>query len=530
MSECVVGVVLTHTREGFSFITKHSFASGEFVCYRFGADRVLARVSYTEPLRDYPVEFLLDPEVDAEAVAVFYGFDTNDYRFYRVHALVVGYFDRRINEFINPRMMPLSGTRIKRVDDTILSDVNRVSAGEVGSAHIGTILGTKTDAVLSVRELVSQHLAIIAATGAGKSYTVGVIVEELILAKNMASVLIFDPHGEYGVLSDIQNDHSFWEEDYRPRVRIVKPNQIKIRLGDLTPGDFISIIDDGNMSEKMKTLFVEAYERLKKDEKRLTQNFTKNELRETIEGLSDGTNESSITGLLWRYDRMVREPIFDDYRSIPLRDYFQPGLLTIMDVSGIGEWKQQWIATILLRHLFDAREGTDNERYSEELRSERYLPHPVFVILEEAHRFAPQSGDAKSKQILKTILSEGRKFGIGVCMVTQRPSKLDADALSQCMTQITMRIINPADQKQIEQSIESVSRDLLAELPALTRGQAITSGVAINTPIIVNIRERRTTQIRGTSKDAPHVWRKHRRDKRSETIETRPSHELDIGV
>ncbi|HHI30084.1 MAG TPA: ATP-binding protein [Candidatus Methanoperedenaceae archaeon] len=525
-----VGVVLTHTREGFSFVTKHSFASGEFVCYRLGGDRVLARVRHTEPLRDYPVEFLLDPEVDAGDVAVFYGLDASDYQFYRVHARVVGYFDRIVNEFINPRVMPLSGTRIERVDDTILSDVNRVSASEVGSAHIGTILGTKTDAVLSVREMVSQHLSIIAATGAGKSYTVGVIVEELISAKNMASVLIFDPHGEYGVLSDIQNDHSFWEEEYRPRVRIVKPEQIKIRVGDLTPGDFISIMDEGNMSEKMKTLFMRAYESLKKDEKRLTRSFTKNELRETIEGLSDGTNEPSIAGLLWRYDRMVREKIFDDYRSIPLREYFQPGLLTIMDVSGIGEWKQQWIATILLRQLFDAREGTDNERYSEERRPERYLPHPVFVILEEAHRFAPQTGDAKSRQILKKILSEGRKFGIGVCMVSQRPSKLDADALSQCMTQVTMRIINPSDQKQIGESIESVSRDLLDELPALARGQAITSGVAINTPIIVEIRERRTTQIRGTSKDAPRVWREQMQDERSETIETRPSYELDVGV
>ncbi len=526
----MIGLVLTHTREGFSFVTKHSLASGEFVCYRSGSDRVLARVTHTEPLRDYPVEFLLDPEVDAEDVALFYGLDADDYRFYRVHARVVGYFDRRVNEFINPRLMPLSGTRIERVDETILSDVNRVSADEVGSAHIGTILGTKTDAVLSVREMVSQHLSIIAATGAGKSYTVGVIVEELISAKNMASVLIFDPHGEYSVLSEIQNDQSFWEEGYRPRVRIVKPDQIKIRLGDLTPGDFISIMDDGNMSEKMKTLFVEAYESLKRDERSLTRSFTKNELRETIEGLSDGKNELSIAGLLWRYDRMVREKIFDDFRSIPLREYFQPGLLTIMDVSGIGEWKQQLIATILLRQLFDSREGTDNERYSEEFRPERYLPYPVFLILEEAHRFAPQSGDAKSRQILKKILSEGRKFGIGVCMVSQRPSKLDSDALSQCMTQITMRIINPADQKQIGESIESVSRDLLEELPALTRGQAIVSGVAINTPIIVDIRKRRTREIGGTSKDAPQLWREEIQERRYETMERRPSYELDVGV
>ena len=113
-----------------------------------------------------------------------------------------------------------------------------------------------------------------------------------------------------------------------------------------------------------------------------------------------------------------------------------------MDVSGIEETFQQLIASIMLRRLFDAREGTENNRYNES-HVDKFLPYPVFLVIEEAHRFAPQSGEAKSKSILKTILSEGRKFGIGVCLVSQRPSKLDADSLSQCMTQITMRIINP---------------------------------------------------------------------------------------
>ncbi|MCK4459422.1 MAG: ATP-binding protein, partial [Methanosarcinales archaeon] len=112
---------------------------------------------------------------------------------------------------------------------------------------------------------------------------------------------------------------------------------------------------------------------------------------------------------------------------------------------------------------------------------------------------------AKSKPIIKTILSEGRKFGVGICMVSQRPSKLDSDSLSQCMTQITMRIINPADQEQIGRSIESVSRDIVSELPALAKGHAIVSGVGINTPTIVRIRQR-YGRDRGASKDAPLIW------------------------
>ncbi|NMG83556.1 MAG: DUF87 domain-containing protein [Methanosarcinales archaeon] len=526
----VVGTVLTHSKDDFTFITKCPFKVGEFVCYLMNQNHILARVRHTEPLNDYPVEFLFDAVIDASDLAAFYGLDNNDYQYYRVSAAVVGYFDRAFNEFINPRVKPLSGTKIELADAQILSDVNRVSEGEVGSAHIGTIMSTNSGAVLSVREMVSQHLSIIAATGAGKSYTVGVIVEELMSKNNMASVLIFDPHGEYSVLSDIQNNPAFCDGDYRPKVKIVKSDQIKIRVGDLRVADFISIMDDGSMTEKMKRLFKKAYDKLKKDDKQKTRNFTKNELQETIESLRDGKNESTIDGILWRYGRVTDEKMFDDYQSIPLRSYFQPGQLTIIDVSNIGDWKQQLIADILLRHLFDARKGTDNEYYSEHQHPDRYIPYPTFIILEEAHRFAPQAGEAKSKNTLKTILSEGRKFGIGIAMVTQRPSKLDADSLSQCMTQITMRIINPSDQKQIEQSIESVSRDLIEELPSLARGQAIISGVAINTPVTVNIRGRRTAHIRGQSKDAPGIWREYKLGQDSNTIITAPSHKLDVGV
>jgi len=101
------------------------------------------------------------------------------------------------------------------------------------------------------------------------------------------------------------------------------------------------------------------------------------------------------------------------------------------------------------------------------------------------------------------------------------------------MTQITMRIINPADQEQIGRSIESVSRDIVSELPALAKGHAIVSGVGINTPTIVRIRQR-YGRDRGASKDAPAIWVRESRGSRLErgsgfgAIPKDP--DLDIGV
>jgi len=101
------------------------------------------------------------------------------------------------------------------------------------------------------------------------------------------------------------------------------------------------------------------------------------------------------------------------------------------------------------------------------------------------------------------------------------------------MTQITMRIINPADQEQIGKSIESVSRDIVSELPALAKGHAIVSGVSVNTPTIVRIRGR-YGRDRGMSKDAPSIWVRASVSGRSEDVGARgvilESPDLDIGV
>jgi DNA helicase HerA-like ATPase len=522
----MIGIVNHSDEEGFTFISSERLPSGMFACYHEADRKILCRVKHAEPLNEYPQEFLMDIELSADDVSVFYGLDPQDFKYYSYSASVVGYFDAPMGEFIHPRTNPASGVKIQRAGEDVLKDISKIKAGEPGSAFIGNVLGENTGIALSVRDIVSQHVSVIASTGAGKSYTVGVLVEELLKPHNMAPVLILDPHGEYATLAEISNTAEFVTPSYRPVVRTVKPKDIKIRISDLLVGDFISIMDDGTMSDKMKTLFRSAYHNLKNDKKK---QFTRNELKLQIEALRDSNNESTIEGINWRFGKL-NAPIFDDFQTIPLADYFKVGQLTIMDVSGIEEGFQQLIASVMLRRLFDAREGTENNRYNE-THIDKFLPYPVFVVIEEAHRFAPQSGEAKSKSILKTILSEGRKFGIGVCMVSQRPSKLDADSLSQCMTQITMRIINPTDQQQIAQSIESASRELISELPSLAKGQAIVSGVAINTPTLVKIRKRLTSDTKGRSKDAPALWATQKKyEEKHRAPDVRADEEMDVGV
>ncbi len=493
------GVVRDVEENEINFVSPHKFKTGEFVAYK---DRwvdperyILCRVTYSQSLKTFPDEFIESAEINPKDLMQFAGMDTEEYDHHLMTALVVGYFNEKLQEFKHPRAMPDSGETIYVAGPEVLKNISKVKTENRGAATLGTIPGTSVPVVISVKDIVSQHVSVIASTGSGKSYTIGVLLEEMMKPNNRAAIMVVDPHGEYSTISEIVNKPEFRDGDYQPVVKVYRKESLKIKITELELDDVLGILD---LSEKMQHFFVTAFFSWRNG-----PHHKKSDLRREIEVQRNPNNESTIDAILWRFDSVMRRGIFEDHLHTQLAELFSPGQLTVLDLSGIGESDQQLIVSVLLRRLFDAREGTVNQRYAD--GEERYLPYPTFVVLEEAHRYAPQNGEAKSKRVLKTILSEGRKFGIGVCMVSQRPAKLDSDSLSQCMSQITMRIINPVDQSQIASSIESMSRELLDELPALARGEAIVSGVAINTPVLVKIRERTTTHG-GISRDAPEEW------------------------
>jgi DNA helicase HerA-like ATPase len=280
----------------------------------------------------------------------------------------------------------------------------------------------------------------------------------------------------------------------------------------LTEADIVYLLPE--MTEKMRTFLSQAYKALinTRGSERGLWGFRDllNEVLalryEDSEGKGGG-NVSTIDGLEWRLNRRFgQSKIFSDHEHIALQDLFKPGQCTVLQLSDIEENEQQVIVGALLRRTNKARIATVRDNAG--AGDESYLPYPVFVLLEESHRYAPAGAKVVSTDILKTILSEGRKFGVGIGLITQRPGKLDQDVLSQCMTQFIMRIVNPIDQQTIASSVEGAGRRLLDELPALTKGQVIVSGVAVNTPVLCAVRARITTHG-GETIDAPSEWEKY---------------------
>lgn len=414
---------------------------GEFVYYeaKVGDEprQIVGTIKERKLVRNLPDAFLADPMTPPAAVASLIGID-GELEIYEVTVETIGYFSTKLGDFVNPRIPPQPGDAVFLTSsETLGAMLSPTRQAQTGSAHIGSLLTREpgeVPVVLSVKDVVSTHLAILASTGSGKSYTAGVLVEELMQSYNRAAVLIVDPHGEYHTLSSIQGDGQFAGGDgYHPEVKIFTPDKIKVRFSTLTEGDIKYLLPEGT-SDKMLHYLGQAFRSLQdrlKAEGRRDYLYNYHDLRDEVQrqqygkdgDSGDGGNVSSIQGLLWRLDSRFDRPesIFHAHEHIELQELYRPGRVTILQLSDIEQNEQQVIVGTLLRRVNKARMMTTRE---EATKGEYFLDYPVFTLLEEAHRFAPAGASVVSTHVLKTILSEGRKFGVGIGLITQRPGKL----------------------------------------------------------------------------------------------------------
>lgn len=500
----------------FVFITPDDteIKTGEFIYYTGTVEvesedgdveeqeqKIFARVTEREQRRGYPDRFMSDPNVSPKSVAGKLGIATEGVDLYRITATVIGYYDEQLNDFTNPRIVPQPGTEINlAADDDLEEYLTEATPGEEGSAFVGDLLHrppSQTQIHLPIDNFASTHLSILASTGSGKSYTASVLVEEMMQPDSRAAMLIIDPHGEYGSLMEMEEDDRFQDEedDYSPEVEIWSPDDIHIRISELSRSDLFSVLDDP--SDAQEQVLSQAWDQLQsRDDDYISLNDIKN-MCDTVGNQLD--LESSARALDWRLDKALDRDLFHHSKELSLTELLQPGQCSVIQLDTMDLRDQQMLLSVLFRRI-------NRERVKHEKGRDSDLDFPVFALLEEGHRFAPADGDARSLGILSTILSEGRKFGIGIGIISQRPSKIDDDVLSQCKTQVIMQIQNPVDQDAVRKGVEEVGEDLLSELPGLTPGQAIIAGDSVNTPFLARIRERYTTHEAESLKATEH-WR-----------------------
>ncbi len=411
-----------------------------------------------------------------------------------------------------PRHGVKPGSSVRLASDDMIKRI--LGQDEDKSALVGTLSTRGSVPVyISINDIVSRHCAVLAMTGAGKSYTVGVLIEELL--KKRGSVVVFDPHGEYK-----------WIQlgDSTTRVYGVKGDQkIKLKTSSLRSVDFINLVPDLTDAQRdlidavlnLTRKFYDKYDfkivreilSLIYDMKEGKEVFTGNLPESNIKEISKRVGLMTIGPTMRKIERLSRMGVFD-LEGTPLDEIVSGNQLTVMDLSDSDERLSETIIAAICRRIFEVRKAYVKD-------GEGDFDVPTFLIIEEAHNFAPRTTEERtilSKSILRKIAREGRKFGVGICIVSQRPSKLDADVLSQCNTQIIMKIVNPSDQEYIRQSVESVTEDIVRDLPSLSRGEAIVVGAAVNLPVTIRIRER-VTEVGGEDIDIVGEWGKNAGDK-----------------
>jgi len=402
------------------------------------------------------------------------------------HARTLGYIvgTRGKKSILMPRRAVYPGNPVYLAPDELVEKF--FSYPEEEGLHIGYLVSRpKIKVNISVNGF-RRHVAIIAQTGAGKSYTLGVILEELL--KKGATIVVIDPHADYVFLSRDREGNRI--EEYADRIMVFRnPNstgrysdkdidnlkQLTFKFADLDPEEIADIAGVSESYTKIREAFRNAIEGLRKK-----GDYGPQELIKMLEDLGKSRNDANYRGARNYALRLLKIKVFGD-RTTPIAEVLKPFHASIFDLSGLNDASQDYIVSRVLSIIVEKR-----------VRGE--FPWPVFIFIEEAHRFVPNGKKTRSSEIIKTIAAEGRKFGVFLTLVTQRPSKIDQDVLSQCNSQIILRITNPHDQKAVQSASEQLGESLMRDLPGLNIGEAIIVGELTRVPVMVRIRERRSRE------------------------------------
>lgn len=392
---------------------------------------------------------------------------------------IIGYRDQQ--EILRPLTVPLEpGSEVLRASDDFIKKTLNLEEKE-NSCYIGTLEGRDNIKVfLDLNKVLTKHISILAKSGSGKSYTSGVIIEE-ILEKKIPAIII-DPHGEYTSLRYPNDNKKDREQMIRYGIEPHSYNQNILEFSpntDINPGAIELKLDSSNLEPAELIHLLPA--KLSNMQLGILYSALKNLEKVDFDSLllELENEESSAKWTLINIIEYVKKLNLFSESPTSINTLVQPGKVSIINLKGVSQDVQEVIVYKLLSSLFAERKKGNIS--------------PFLLVIEEAHLFIPERsfGESKSSGILRQICAEGRKFGLSVCLITQRPSRIEKNALSQVSTQIVLKMTNPHDIRAVSSSLEGITTETESEIRNIPIGTAMVVGV-VDTPLFVNIRPRRT--------------------------------------
>ena len=367
-----------------------------------------------------------------------------------------------------PRTPVLPGTEIKLADRDTLNEIFKVN----NPIKLGCLVNqSDVDVNVEANPILSRHLAILAMTGAGKSNTVSVLINEML--SYFVPVFVFDMHGEY-VGANFPNGE----------VNVIKPKINPVYMSFHEIKRLVNIPSNGYIQERhFRRAFKKAKEMVRSGTAH-TNNFLQIIYDILLSDSQEEGSDKQIVDVMNKIDDSMDKyaNIFDNNIGNILTN-IKIGHVNVLDLSQSDES----IANVLVSHIM--RNALQMRKNAVHGKDERALDFPVFFILEEAHILAPNKRDSDSKRWIQRVAREGRKFGLGLCLVSQSPKTVDHDALSQMNNMIILRLVEPEDQRHVQSASESLSQDLVNQLPSLNVGEAVVLGLMSKVPTLVKIDE-----------------------------------------
>jgi uncharacterized protein len=396
-------------------------------------------------------------------------------------------FKRGITRYPIPgsKAYPVSGDDLKQM----------FAADERPNVEIGTVYPTKdVRAALYVDALLGKHFALLGSTGTGKSTSAALIMHRICDMSPEGHIVMIDPHGEYsaafkghGELFNVDNlAMPYWLMNFEEHCEVIVTTQGADRQQDM------DILAKCLLQARAKNRTAEGLSKLTVDSPiPYTLSDLTNALVNEMGLLNKATDTAPFMRLKTKIDELKSDPryqfmfsgmlIADTMGAFIAKIFRLPAKgkpISIIDVSGVPSDIVSVVVAVLSRLVFD---------YAIWSRSE--VQRPVLLICEEAHRYIPSDKNSAGqavRKILERIAKEGRKYGVSLGLITQRPSDLAEGVLSQCGTIIAMRLNNDRDQAFVKSAMPEGSRGFLDVIPALRNRECIVCGEGVSIPIRVS--------------------------------------------
>ena len=358
--------------------------------------------------------------------------------------------------------------------------------------QIGTVHPTNDiRAGLYIDAMLGKHFALLGSTGTGKSTSAALILHRICETAPEGHIIMVDPHGEYaaafrntGVIFDVSNlQMPYWLMNFEEHCEIMLTSSGNNRMEDedILARCLLMARQRGRHAEGLGKITVDSPVPYLLSDLSTVLNNEMGKLEKATTTAPYMRIKSKLDELKGdpRYQFMFSGMLVGDTLAEFISKIFRmPALgkpISIIDVSGVPSEVTSTVVAVLSRLVFDFAVWAREEK-----------TRPILLVCEEAHRYVPNEKNADGSsvgKILSRIAKEGRKYGVSLGLITQRPSDLAEGVLSQCGTIITMRLNNERDQAFVKAAMPEGARGFLDSIPALRNRECIICGEGVSVPI-----------------------------------------------